>query len=242
MSRYKMLIEFDGTNYSGWQIQPNANTIEEELETALSRILQEDIDIIGQGRTDAGVHAEGQVAHVDIDQEIDIDQLLYALLGVLSRDVCVWNMEKVDDSFHARFDGKSRQYRYQIITRPSALHYRTANYIYYDLNVEAMQECAVMIMGTHDFENFSKTDKDQPDAICTVQDSNFFQEDYLITYRVKANRFVRHLVRRLVGTMIQVGSGKRTVEDFSDLLNGVEVEQTSHGALAKGLILEKVEY
>jgi len=242
MPRYKILIEYDGTNYSGWQIQPNANTVEEELEKALSRILQEDIDVIGQGRTDSGVHAEAQVAHVDIDRQIDIDQLLYALLGVLPRDICVWEMEEASQDFHARFDGKSRRYRYQIVTRPSALNFRTVNYIHYSLNFEAMQECAKMVKGTHDFENFRKANKDQPDAICTVQESEFCKKNYLITYRIKANRFVHHMVRRLVGTMIQVGSGKRSVEDFDRMLHQPEIEKISHGASAKGLILEKVGY
>lgn len=242
MSRYKILIEYDGTRYSGWQIQPNANTVEEELENAFSRILQEDIDIIGQGRTDSGVHAEAQVAHVDIAQDIDIDHLMYALLGVLPRDISVWQMEKITDDFHARFDGKSRQYRYQIVTRPSPILYRYAALERYALNMEAMRACADMIKGTHDFESFSKSDKDQPDAICTVELSEFSGDDHLITYRIRANRFVRHMVRRLMGTMLQVGTGKHTVEHFSDLLHQPDEEKISHGAPAKGLILEKVEY
>jgi len=242
MARYKLSIEYEGTNYSGWQIQLNANTIEEELEKALSRILQEKIDVVGQGRTDSGVHAEAQIAHCDVNQPVDIDKLLYALLGVLPRDISVWDLEKVSGDFHARFDGKSRQYRYQIITRPSALIYRTANYIHYDLNIEAMQKCAEMILGTHDFECFSKSDKDQHDAVCTVLHSEFSRNGQLITYRIRANRFVRHLVRRLVGTMLQVGKGEQFVEDFADLLHHPDETKTSHGAAAKGLILERVEY
>lgn len=242
MSRYKILIEYDGTRYSGWQIQPNANTVEEELENAFSRILQEDIDIIGQGRTDSGVHAEAQVAHCDINQEIDSGNLLYALLGVLPRDISVWQMEKVSDDFHARFDAKSRQYRYQIVTRPSPILYRFAALERYDLNINAMRACAEMITGTHDFESFSKSDKDQPDAICTVDFSELTRNDHLIMYRIRANRFVRHMVRRLVGTMIQVGKCDRSVGFFRDLLLEPDEEKTSHGASAKGLILEEVEY
>ena len=242
MVRYKLLISYDGTRYSGWQIQPNANTVEEELENAFSRILQEEIDIIGQGRTDSGVHAEEQVAHVDIVQEIDINKLLYALLGVLPRDISVWHMEPAPDGFHARFYGKSRRYRYQIVTRPDPLRYRFASLQRYDLDFSAMHQCTEMIKGTHDFESFSKTDKDQPDAVCTVDLSEFSQDGHLITYHIRANRFVRHMVRRLVGTMLQVGQGERTVEHFADLLHQPDETKTSHGASAKGLILEKVEY
>lgn len=242
MARYKLLIGYDGTRYSGWQIQPNANTVEEELEKAFSRILQEEIDIIGQGRTDSGVHAEEQMAHVDIEQEVSVDKLLYALLGVLPRDISVWHMEHASDDFHARFGGKSRRYRYQIVTRPDPLLYRFASLQRYDLDWDAMCQCADMIKGRHDFESFSKTDKDQPDAVCTVDFSELSQEGHLITYRIRANRFVRHMVRRLVGTMLQVGQGKHTVAHFRELRDEPEGDHTSHGAEAKGLILEKVEY
>ena len=242
MTRYKLYIEYEGTHYSGWQIQPNATTVEETLERALSRILQEDIGVIGQGRTDSGVHAEAQIAHCDIEQEIDINKLLYALLGVLPRDISVWDMEEVAGDFHARFDGKTRQYRYQIVTRPSPLLYHQAELLRYDLNEQAMQECAQMIGGEHDFECFSKSDKDQPNAVCTVEHSEFHRKGPMITYRIRANRFVRHMVRRLLGTMLQVGKGERTVEHFANLLHEPHETKTSHGASAKGLILEKVEY
>ncbi len=242
MPRYKLYIEYNGTNYSGWQIQPDANTVEQELEKALSRILQEEIDIIGQGRTDSGVHAEAQVAHFDTDQSIDTGKLLYALLGVLPRDIAVWDLQQAPDDFHARFDGKSRQYRYQIVTRPSPLFYRTAAFVPQELNWDTMQRCARMIKGTHDFEGFSKSNKDQSDAVCTVDLSELHKSEHLITYRIRANRFVRHMVRRLIGSMLRVGQGKWPERHFGDLLHHPEKQNNGHGAAAKGLILEKVEY
>jgi tRNA pseudouridine38-40 synthase len=126
--------------------------------------------------------------------------------------------------------------------RPTPLLYRVAALERYELNTEAMQKCAQMILGEHDFECFSKSDKDQADAICTVEHSEFRSEGQLIIYRIRANRFVRNMVRRLVGTMLQVGKGERTVEHFADLLHQPDEIKTSHGASAKGLILEKVEY
>lgn len=242
MPRYKLYIEFEGTAYSGWQIQPNVPTVEEEIEKALSRILQEPIDIMGQGRTDSGVHAEVQVAHFDCDHDLDINKLQYALLGVLPRDIAVWKMEKTTTDFHARFDAQSRQYRYQIVTRPSPLYYNFAAFEPQLTNYEAMQQCAAIILGEHDFECFSKANKDQNDAVCTVTRSEFTRDDYLITYHIAANRFVHHMVRRLVGGMLQVGRGKWPPEQFSDLLNNPDDEKSSHGASAKGLILEKVNY
>src|SRR6056297_3026242 len=129
MPRYKLLIEYDGTRYSGWQRQPNANTVEEEIENALSQILREPVDIIGQGRTDAGVHAEGQVAHFDFPKELEKHRILFALLGVLPRDIAVWDLEETDPDFHARFSALLRRYRFQIITRPSPLWNRHAEMI-----------------------------------------------------------------------------------------------------------------
>lgn len=242
MARYKIHIEFEGTAYSGWQIQPNVPTIEETIEKALSRILQEDIDIIGQGRTDSGVHAEAQVAHFDTEQSIDSEQLLYALLGVLPRDISVWNMKQVDNNFHARFDAKARRYRYQVVTRPSPLLYKTAAFEPQIKHFEAMQRCAEMLKGTHDFESFSKKNKDQYGAQCNVTLSELKQEGFRIKYHIQANRFVHHMVRRLMGSMLQVGTGKRTTTEFADLLNNPHEDKTSHGAPAKGLILEKVLY
>lgn len=242
MPRYKILVEYDGTRYSGWQKQPNANTIEEEIEEALSQILRQPIDIIGQGRTDAGVHAEGQVAHFDFPEELDKHRILFGLLGVLPADIAVWDMEKVEAEFHARFYGKSRQYRYQIITRPSPLWNNYAEMILGELNLKAMQECAELVKGVHDFESFTYSSDEQPRTNCEVILSQFEFGDPVISYRIKANRFLRHMVRRLIGTMLQVGQEKMTVEQFADLLHKPSKNKNGHGASAKGLILEKIGY
>lgn len=242
MPRYKLLIEYDGTQYSGWQRQPNANTVEEEIERALSQILQQPIDIIGQGRTDAGVHAEGQVAHFDSSKKLDKHRILFAMLGVLPSDIAVWDMEEVDDDFHARFSALSRQYRFQVITRPSPLWNRHAEMLLGDLDFNAMKDCAKQVKGTHDFESFTYSSEEQPSTDCEVTFSQFEFNDPLIVYRIRANRFVRHMVRRLIGTMLQVGQGKLTVNDFSDLLHKPSKNKSGHGASAKGLILEEVVY
>lgn len=242
MPRYKLLIEYDGTRYSGWQKQPNANTVEEEIENALSQILQSPIDIIGQGRTDAGVHAEGQVAHFDYPDDLDKHRILFALLGVLPGDIAVWEMTETAPDFHARFNGVSRRYRYQVIRRPSPLYNRYAEMVLGDLDLDAMQECADMVLGKHDFESFTYSSDEQPSTACEVTMSELKFGDPLITYRVEANRFVRHMVRRLIGSMLQVGQDKMTVEDFSDLLHKPSKNKSGYGASAKGLILEKVGY
>lgn len=242
MPRNKLLIEYDGSHYSGWQRQPNANTVEEEIEKALSQILGQTIDIIGQGRTDAGVHAEGQVAHFDYPEALDKHRILFAMLGVLPSDIAVWDMEEVDSEFHARFSALSRQYRFQVINRPSPLWNRQAEMILGDLDLGAMKDCADLVAGSHDFESFTYSSDEQPGTTCEVTHSRFDFDNPLIVYRIKANRFIRHMVRRLVGTMLQVGQGKMAVQDFSDLLHKPSKNKSGHGASAKGLILEKVDY
>ena len=242
MPRYKLTIEFDGTNYSGWQKQPNSNTVEEELESALSQILPQPIDVIGQGRTDAGVHAEGQVAHFDFPDTLDSDRLLYALLGVLPHDIAVWEMEEVADDFHARFDAKSRQYRYQISRRPVPLHRRSSEMVLEELDLQKMRYCAQRLVGTHNFDSFTKPDNQNPDSSCEVTVSTLIERTPFLIYRISANRFVRHMVRRLVGTMLEVGREKRTAEEFVDMIEHPSKQKNGHGAAAKGLILEKVKY
>lgn len=242
MPRYKISVEFDGTRYSGWQKQPNSNTVEEEIENALSQILRQPINIIGQGRTDSGVHAEEQVAHFDYPEQIDRNELLYALLGVLPHDIAVWDLQKVEDDFHARFDAVSRRYRYQIARRPAPLWRPTSEMVLDDLDMEAMHFCALKVQGTHNFDSFTKPDNDNPDSVCEVTYSSFLDNDPLIIYHIEANRFVRHMVRRLIGTMIEVGQGKRSVDEFVDMIERPSKQKNGHGASAKGLILEKVKY
>ncbi|MGM0546802.1 MAG: tRNA pseudouridine(38-40) synthase TruA [Bacteroidota bacterium] len=242
MPRYKIAIEFEGTRYSGWQKQPNSNTVEEEIESALSQILTELVDVIGQGRTDSGVHAEEQVAHFDYPDELDPPKIKYALLGVLPHDIAVWDMERVADDFHARFDATARRYRYQIVRRPAPLLRSVSEMVLDDLDLDAMDFCAQKVRGTHNFDSFTKPDNENPDSVCEVMESSFTGDSYQLRYHIEANRFVRHMVRRLVGTIIEVGKGKRTVEEFEDMIEHPSKNKNGHGAAAQGLILEKVRY
>lgn len=242
MPRYKLLIEYDGTSFNGWQRQPEGRTVEGEIEAALQQILGHPADVIGQGRTDSGVHAEGQTAHFDFSEQLDRDRLLFALLGVLPRDISVWDIKEVCEDFHARFDAKSRRYRYQVTTRRAPLIDHMAEMILEDLDLRAMEACAELIKGTHSFESFTRTDNENPNAECEVLHSEVKTDEHLITYYIAANRFVRHMVRRLAGTMIKVGQGKMTLDEFADLLHKPDKNKSGHGASAKGLILEKVEY
>jgi len=242
MPRYKILIEYNGADYCGWQKQPNGNTVEGEIEKALTRILRQPIDIIGQGRTDSGVHAEGQAAHFDFPEDLDRDRLLYALLGVLPKDIAVWDMEEVSSDFHARFDALFRRYRYQIALRPAPLLRPVSKMVLDRLDFEAMNVCAQKIEGTHNFDSFTKPDNDNPDSQCEVQLSEFTYKEPLLIYHIQANRFVHHMVRRLVGTMIETGKGKCTLSYFTDMIINPSKKKNAFGAAARGLILENVGY
>ena len=242
MPRYKIQIEYLGTQYCGWQKQPNALTVEEEIEETLEQVLGKPVDVIGQGRTDSGVHAEGQVAHFDVSKPIDTGKLHHAFLGVLPPDIAVWDINEVGSQFHARFDAIYRRYRYQIVRRPRPLMKNTSILVLQDLDEAAMKKCANLVEGEHNFDSFTKPDNQNPSSDCAVSYSAFSQTDSTLTYTIQANRFVRHLVRRLVGTMLEVGKGKRTVEEFKNLLLKPSKNKNAHGAPAKGLILEKVGY
>ena len=208
----------------------------------MSRILTQPIDVIGQGRTDSGVHAEGQVAHFDYPDELDADSVLYALLGVLPYDIAVWDLQQVSGDFHARFDAATRCYRYQIIRRPSPLLRSVSEMVLDDLDLDAMRHCAQKVKGIHNFDSFTKPDNENPDSVCEVMLSSYTEEDYLLCYHIQANRFVRHMVRRLVGTMVEVGKGKRSVKEFDGMIDKPSKQKNGHGAAAQGLILEKVKY
>lgn len=242
MPRYKISIEFDGTRYSGWQKQPNSNTVEGEIESALSQILPEPVDIIGQGRTDSGVHAEGQVGHFDFPEVLEPEKILYALLGVLPHDIAVWEIQQVEDDFHARFDATARRYRYQIIRRPAPLLRSFSEMVLDELDLEAMRRCAQKVTGIHNFDSFTKPDNENPDSVCAVTESLFTENSYQLCYHIEANRFVRHMVRRLIGMIMEVGKGKCTIEEFEDMIENPNKQKNSYGAAAQGLILEKVKY
>lgn len=243
MPRCKLTIRYDGTGYSGWQNQPGEPTVQDEVEKALSRLFQQEIQIYGQGRTDAGVHAEGQVAHTDLPDSKDAGKIIHALRGILPADVAVIDLEEVSDDFHARFDAISRQYRYQVSTLQNPLKRNFSWFVSKPLNPELLHSCAALIKGTHDFINFSKTEnRDFGTTICTVEHSEWLEKEEEMIYRIWGNRFLRHLVRRLVGSMITVASGRLEISDFEEMLKAPEMEKKGFSAPAKGLILEKVFY
>lgn len=237
-----LTIEFDGTDFSGWQIQPNDITVEQTLEDAFSRVLQTPIDLIGQGRTDAGVHARGQVAHVDIPAEVKLQKVIQGVNGLVGEKIQVVSFSPVSDEFHARFDAESREYEYTFIQRNMPLRRHHAWMLQHPTDTQILCKLAEEIYGEHDFSGFSKYNKDNYTTLCAVYKSAFEIDGEIIRYRIRANRFLRNMVRRLVGTMVRVAQGKMEIADFKKVLNQENTKIPTYTAPGHGLVLQKVFY
>jgi tRNA pseudouridine38-40 synthase len=242
MPRYKLTIEYDGTDFSGWQIQPDDRTLEDTLEKAFSTVVQRSIDLVGQGRTDAGVHAKGQVAHVDLPKDTDLDKLLHGVNKMVGNEIEVTHIESVHQDFHARFDAIARQYEYTITTRNIPLLHRYAWDVHQPVDIQKLQECSAILEGEIDFAGFSKFNEDNKTTLCEIHQTEFEVEGEIIRYHIRANRFLRNMVRRLVGTMIHVAQGKKSVKNFQQKLQKPAFKMPTHTAPAKGLVLEKTFY
>ncbi|WP_421774246.1 tRNA pseudouridine(38-40) synthase TruA [Gracilimonas sp.] len=242
MPRYKLTIEYDGTDFSGWQIQPNAPTVEQTIEDAFSTILQTDIDLIGQGRTDAGVHATGQTAHVDLPEDIEPEDLIYKANKLIGKEIQVIRVEEVADDFHSRFDATGRQYEYTITKRWMPLKERYSWQLNQPIDYAKLEECAALLKGEFDFAGFSKFNEDNMTTLCEIQLSEFEQEGELIRYHIRSNRFLRNMVRRLVGSMMRVAQNKMTVDQFEEALKNPDSGIPTFTAPAAGLVLQKVFY
>lgn len=244
VTRWKLTFEFDGTDFKGWQRQkPELRTVQGVIEEAFSRLYQKDIAVAGQGRTDSGVHALQQIAHADLPDSFDKHRILRAINAILPRDVALLNAEKTDFNFHARFNASSRIYQYRIITRQSPLQRHYAWFVYDDIEMEKLQQCAKFILGENNFINFCKPPEDAYlSTLCTIKESRWEKFDNGLLYTIEGNRFLRHLVRRLVGTMVQVSTDEMMIQDFEELLRSEEKEKKGHSAPPHGLMLANVNY
>lgn len=240
--RYLLDLQFRGTNYHGWQIQPNANTVQAELEKALSTFLQAKTELVGAGRTDTGVHAKQMVAHFDTMEPIEVTTLIHRLNSMLPRDISVRKAKQVKADFHARFDAISRSYRYKITKVKDPFLQDMAYYFKHELDLQAMNEAAKLLLGEHDFSCFSKTHTQTFTNNCTLTQAVWKQEGHLLHFDVTANRFLRNMVRAMVGTLIEVGEGRRSSESMLDLLASKNRSDAGVSVPAHGLYLTHVVY
>ena len=249
MQTFKLTLEYDGSRYSGWQIQKNARTVQGELQRVSDELLGES-EIQGAGRTDAGVHALGQVAHIKLRnprRKLAAPQIFRELNDRLPSSIAVVECVEAPPRFHARHDATSRSYFYQISTRKTALSKRYVWWIKEPLNVEAMQQAAALIAGRHDFVCFRAPDPSRPgeSTIVVVDAAEVAIDDNLIVFRIEGSHFLWKMVRRLTGTLVKIGLGEVTVEQFEALLAGrknPKLDIASWTAPASGLFLESVHY
>jgi tRNA pseudouridine38-40 synthase len=249
MRTYKLTLEYDGSKYSGWQDQTNARTVQGELKKAAAELLGGELDIQGAGRTDAGVHAVGQVAHIKMQRapKLTPAELMRVLNDLLPSSVAILECEEAPPRFHARHSAVSRAYFYQISTRKAALSKRYVWWIKERLDLARMQQAAALIPGRHDFNAFRALDKSKPDesTIVIVDSAEVAQDDHLIVFRIEASHYLWKMVRRLTGTLVKVGLREITVDDFQTLLNGKKnprFDIAAWTAPASGLFLESIKY
>jgi tRNA pseudouridine38-40 synthase len=250
MQTFRLILEYDGSRYSGWQEQINARTVQGELKLAVQDLFRTDVEVQGAGRTDAGVHAVGQVAHLKIRDKapaLSASQILRELNERLPATIAIVDVAEVPPRFHARHDAVSRAYFYQISTRKAALSKRFVWWVKEPLDIARMQQAAALIAGRHDFVAFRAADPSKPDesTIVVVTSAEISVDDNLVVFRIEASHFIWKMVRRLTGTLVRVGRGEVSVDQFRDLLAGKKnpkLDIAAWTAPASGLFLEGVRY
>lgn len=244
MRRIKLTVAYDGTDYCGWQIQPNGITVEEVLNRALSRLTGEDIRVIGASRTDAGVHARGNVAVFDTESAIPPKRFSYAVNPLLPEDVVVTDSKEVPESWHPRYQNSVKTYEYHILNRemPDPLRRRDTWHVSFPLDLDSMRKAADYLIGEHDFRSFCSAHTGVKTTVRTIYELQIEKTGSLITIRIKGNGFLYNMVRIIAGTLTEVGRGFRTPEDVRNVLEAGDRDRAGATAPARGLILMSIGY
>ena len=238
-----MTFSYNGGRYHGWQIQPNGDSVQQQLQHALTLLLRQDITVTGAGRTDAGVHARKMVAHFDCHEAVDCQQLVYKLNKLLPYDIAVSQVEQVADDLHARFSATSRMYRYYLHTIKSPFLSFTSCELHYPLDFNKMNEAAGLLLDYEDFGAFCKSHADVKTTLCHVTAAQWHQTSPTTWYfEIRANRFLRNMVRAVVGTLIDVGRGRVSIDDFKKIVEGKKRTEAGESMPAHALFLEDITY
>jgi len=241
--RYFIQLNYNGKAYHGWQIQENAISVQEVLNARLSTILREKINVVGAGRTDTGVHAEFYVAHFDVSVEIsDINKILNGLNKMLPSDIAVQNIVQVDNQLNARFSAISRTYEYRIIKDKDPFYTDFAWNYKLPLNMDLMNESAKVLFNYQDFTSFSKLGTQVATNNCKIYQAEWFVSGNMLIFRIKADRFLRNMVRAIVGTLIEIGSGKIDSNTFGPIIESKDRCNAGFSVPAHGLFLTNIEY
>lgn len=242
--RYFITLSYDGTRYHGWQIQPEGVTVQQLLQDALATLLRQHVTVVGAGRTDAGVHARQMVAHIDVDGEInDVDQLTYKLNRFLPYDISIQNVRLVNDDMHARFSAVRRRYRYFIHTEKDPFKKKYSCELHYELDYELMNVAAAQLKTYSDFGAFCKSHSDVKTTVCTVTKAHWVEyEPNAWYFEIEANRFLRNMVRAVVGTLIEIGRHRMSLSQFDQVVREGRRTGAGESMPANALFLECVEY
>ncbi len=238
----KLTLEYEGTNYHGWQVQENSITIQQEVEEAIFQLTRQRVRVTGAGRTDTGVHARGQVANFHVKKHLSLREMEGGLNAYLPDDIVVRNVEEVDRNFNARYSAIKRTYHYCICTERTALMRNFCWQIFQKFNYDVLNSMSEILVGDHDFSSFARMETQSKHKRCIVDESLWKKQGDQLIYRIVANRFLRGMVRTLVGTMMDVAFGKYSIERFSDIFHAKNRSEAGPAAPAKGLILEEVVY
>jgi tRNA pseudouridine38-40 synthase len=244
LHNYKLTIQYDGTNYSGWQIQNNAPTIQQEITQTLEKILQEKINLIGSGRTDAGVHAFGQAANFRIEQKLDIYKIQHALNSMLSNSISIGEMKEVDENFHSRFDAKKRSYVYFISKSKSPFYNNYSHLLprFDELDLKQLKSLSQVLCGEHDFTSFARKQTEVENKVCTVFNIHWKNSADRAIFYIEANRFLHGMVRTIIGTLLFAARKELGEEYLKNVLDKKDREAAAEAVPAKGLFLFKVRY
>lgn len=238
----KLEIEYDGTNFYGWQIQPKLRTVQGEIQEKLETILGHKVNLMGAGRTDVGVHALGQVANFKTTSELDKNSIINGLNGLLPDDIVIKKTEEVDLNFNSRYNAKSRLYNYRIHLGRTAILRNCVWEVLYSLNLENIFEVTKKIEGKHDFSSFCVAESTKDNNVCHVFSANWKKSGDELIFKIEADRFLHTMIRSLVGTFIEVGRGYFSVSDFVNIMEAKDRKKAGPTAPACGLYLVKVEY
>jgi len=242
LKNYKLIIQYDGTNYSGWQIQKNSESIQQKITEAIEVLLKEKINLIGSGRTDSGVHAIGQAANFRTELEIDIYRFKHSLNSILPSDILVSAMEEVDSEFHARFDAKKRTYLY-LITQTRSPFYKNYSYFYpRKIDLQNLNSLSKLFLGDKDFTSFSKKNDEIENKNCEVYKAFWRKKGELILFSMQASRYLHGMVRTIIGTLLNAQDQNNPETFIREIFNSQNREEAFESVPAKGLFLYKVEY
>lgn len=240
--RYFIQFAYNGTHYHGWQIQPNASSVQETLNKAFSVLLNEEISIMGAGRTDTGVHASEMFGHFDTEKTLDVPVLVHKLNSYLPKDIAIFDLIPLHNDAHCRFDAKKRTYEYHINTVKNPFLEELSWYVNQKLDLDLMNQAAQILLKHTDFQCFSKVHTDVNNFDCTIFEAFWKKENNKLIFTISANRFLRNMVRAIVGTLINIGLKKITLTDFENIIASKSREKAGFSVPAHGLYLTKIDY